>query len=155
MVQVRISAAGPFQFNYLTIDTCTSSVWNVETSSSTFVTCPSLMASNAQLFNDVWWASQPTTQIFPGFACTQTLSGATAVIILCFNIEIFSEFTKYYFLKNTDKNLFQFGGRCSCTCLSRLDHYEFDWSLWIKQLFYDFSIPKWQMFMWQLCYKHR
>ena len=88
MVQVRISAAGPFQFNYLTIDTCTSNVWNVETSSSTFVTCPSLMASNAQIFNDAWWASQPTTQVFPGFACTQTLSGATAVIFLYF-IEIF------------------------------------------------------------------
>jgi hypothetical protein len=80
MVQVRISATGPFQFNYLTIDTCSSTVWNVETSSSTIVTCPNLMASNAQIFNDAWWAAQPTTQVFPGFACTQTISGATAVI---------------------------------------------------------------------------
>ena len=79
MVQIKILAVGPFQNNYLTIDTCSSSAWNVQTSLSTFVTCPNLMASNAQLFNDAWWTANPSTQIFPGFACTQTLTGATAV----------------------------------------------------------------------------
>ena len=79
MVKIEITQIGPFQGNYLIIDTCTSNVWNVETSLNTIVTCPNLMASNAQLFSDAWWAAQPTTQVFPGFACTQTLSGATAV----------------------------------------------------------------------------
>jgi hypothetical protein len=87
MVKVEIKEIGPFQNNYLIIDTCTSNLWNVETSLNTIVTCPNLMASNTQLFSDAWWAAQPTTQVFPGFACTQTLSGATAVIFF---------FTFYY-----------------------------------------------------------
>ncbi len=67
---------------YLEIDTCSSSTWSVQTSTGIVVTCPNLSATNAQLFLDAWWSGQPSTSVWPGFRCTQTASGATAVIYL-------------------------------------------------------------------------
>ena len=65
---------------YLVIDVCSSGTWSVQTSTSIVVTCPNLSATNAQIFLDAWW-SDPTS-VWPGFRCTQTASGATAVIYL-------------------------------------------------------------------------
>ncbi len=67
---------------YLVIDVCSSGTWSVQTSTSIVVTCPNLSATDAQIFLDAWWSGQPSTSVFPGFRCTKTASGATAVIYL-------------------------------------------------------------------------
>ena len=70
---------------FLNIDTCSTNTWSVKTDTGALVTCPSLLATNAQIFLDAWWVSQPSTIIMPGFRCTLTASGATAVICLIIN----------------------------------------------------------------------
>jgi len=90
MLRVTI-LSGIYAGEFLTIDTCSSSPWSVQTSTSAVVTCPALAATNAQLFSDAWWAGQPSTSVIPGFRCTQTVSGATAVILNLITIKTFNK----------------------------------------------------------------
>ena len=91
---------------FLNIDTCSTNTWSVKTDTGALVTCPSLLATNAQIFIDAWWVSQPSTNIMPGFRCTLTASGATAVICLIINT-LKLELLKIEIFENVDKNRFQ------------------------------------------------
>ena len=92
---LRIKILTGFYANrFLVIDTCSSSTWSVKTDTNVLVTCPSLLATNDQIFLDAWWSSQPPTIIYPGFRCALTASGATAVINFIIDHEI-----KFFFFK--------------------------------------------------------
>ena len=78
LLRIKI-LTGAYANQFVVIDTCSTNTWSIQTHTGALVTCPSLLATNAQLFLDAWWVSQPSTIIMPGFRCTLTASGATAV----------------------------------------------------------------------------
>ena len=84
LLRIKI-LTGAYANQFVVIDTCSTNTWSVKTHTGALVTCPSLLATDAQIFLDAWWVSRPTTVIIPGFRCTRTASGATAVINLIIN----------------------------------------------------------------------
>ncbi len=79
LLRIKI-LTGVHSGQYLEIDACSSGTWSVQTSTSNVVTCPYLSATDDQIKLDAWWSGQPSTSVFPGFRCTQTVTGKTAVI---------------------------------------------------------------------------
>ena len=69
---------GVYANQFVEIDTCSSNTWSIQTHTGAVVTCPALVATDAELLLDAWWMSQ--TEIIPGFKCTQAYLGTTAVI---------------------------------------------------------------------------
>ena len=80
LLSIRI-LAGVHIGKYLEIDTCSSDTWSVQDASGV-VKCPvDLQATDEQILSDQWWLNNPPTSVSPGFRCTKTISGATAVIL--------------------------------------------------------------------------